>query len=71
MREFSRMLETYMPFVIIGSMWNMLPDLVNALAGSEKGSIRETKMGETTEEQTGSPGEELVTGDDCATTQAK
>jgi len=32
MEDFERVLKNYMPFVIISSTWNMLPDLVNAFS---------------------------------------
>jgi hypothetical protein len=50
MEDFERILKSYMPFVIIGSMWNMLPDLVNAFSEPGKGR-------EPTEEKSGSPRE--------------
>jgi hypothetical protein len=43
MEDFEHILKSYMPFVIIGSMWNMLPDLVNAF--SELGKRRPTENG--------------------------
>jgi len=53
MEDFERILKSYMPFVIIGSMWNMLPDLVNAF--SEPGKRRLTENGrEPTEEKASS-----------------
>ena len=41
MHEFGHVLETYLPFVIISSMWNMLPDLINTITDSEKGQLAE------------------------------
>jgi len=50
MEDFERILKSYMPFVIISSMWNMLPDLVNAF--SKLGNVHEP-----TEERASSPRE--------------
>lgn len=59
--EFNHLLETYMPLVIISSMWNMLPDLVNAF--SELGKRQLTENGrEPTEEKSGSPRESWCQG---------
>ena len=56
MEDFERILKSYMPFVIISSMWNMLPDLANAF--SELGKRRLTENGhELTEEKASSPSE--------------
>jgi hypothetical protein len=61
MEDFERILKSYMPFVIIGSMWNMLPDLVNAF--SELGKRQLTEKGrEPTEEKSGSPRESWCQG---------
>ena len=39
--ELGRVLEIYVPFVIINSVWNMLPDLVITMADFEKGQLAE------------------------------
>ena len=39
MHEFRCVLEIYLPFVIICSMWNMLPDLVSTITDSEEGQL--------------------------------
>ena len=41
MHEFGCMLKTYLPFVVIISMWNMLPDLVNTITDLEKRQLAE------------------------------
>jgi len=41
MHEFGCVLEIYLPFVIICSMWNMLPDLVSTITDSEEGQLAE------------------------------
>ena len=48
MEDFERVLKNYMPFVIISSTWNMLPDLVNAFSELRKRQLTE---------KSGSPGE--------------
>lgn len=41
MDELGHVLETYLLFVIINSVWNMLPDLVITITDLEKGQPAE------------------------------
>lgn len=48
MDDFERVLEAYMLFVITGSLRNMLPDLIKAVSGREKGQLTEMPVPEST-----------------------
>jgi len=57
--ELNHILRSYLPFVVIGSIWVIFPDLVNAIADVEKEAANKCTTVQSNREQP--PGSLAVT----------